>query len=80
MTNINVEPMNVMITFEDGSKSQYQILVPEGDDVDLQVWFNTHKFISAREVSNNFSGEICVDQRPTFINLHQISSLKELDW
>ena len=80
MTNINVEPMNVMIEFQNGSKSQYQILVPDHDEIDLQVWFNTHKFISAREVSNNFSGELCVDQRPTFINLHQVSSVKELDW
>lgn len=77
---MNTEPMNVMVTFSDGSRTQYQIQVPDQEEIDLQVWFNTHKFISAREVSNNFSGELCLDPRPTFINLHQVSNIKELDW
>lgn len=76
----NTEPMNVMITLRDGQRSQYQIQVPDHDEIDLQVWFNTHKFISAREVSNNFSGELCVDNRISFINLDNIVCIKELDW
>ena len=78
---MNTEPMNVLITFNDGARFQYQILVPEGDDVDLQVWFNTHKFISARETTNTAShGEVCLDDRVTFINLDNVSQIKELDW
>ena len=81
MTNTETEPMNVMITFAYGSRSQYQILVPEGDDIDLQVWFNTRKFISARETTNTASmGDVCVDDRVTFINLDNVASIKELDW
>ena len=77
----NTEPMNVIISFTDGSKCQYQILVPEGDDIDLQVWFNTHKFISARETTNTANqGSVCVDQRVTLINLDNVVSIRELDW
>jgi len=78
---MNTEPMNVMVTFRDSGRSQYQIQVPEGDDVDLQVWFNTHKFISARETTNTANiGDVCVDNRVTFINLDNVASIKELDW
>ena len=81
MTNTELEPMNVMITFADGSRSQYQILVPANDEIDLQVWFNTHKFVSARETTNTANhGEVCTDDRVTFINLDNVSSIKELDW
>lgn len=81
MTNTELEPMNVMITFAGGARFQYQILVPEGDDVDMQVWLNTRKFISARETTNTASmGEVCVDDRVTFINLDNVSCIKELDW
>ena len=79
--NTEVEPMNIMITFEGGTRCQYQILVPANDEVDLQVWFNTHKFISARETTNTANvGDVCVDQRVTFINLDNVVSIKELDW
>ena len=79
--NTELEPMNVMITFHGGSRSQYQILVPANDEVDLQVWFNTHKFISARETTNTANiGDVCVDERVTFINLDNVASIKELDW
>ena len=78
---MNTEPMNVMITFRDGLRSQYQILVPDNDEIDLQIWFNTHKFISARETTNTANiGDVCVDDRVTFINLDNVSSIKELDW
>ncbi len=78
---MNTEPMNVIITFAGGGRSQYQILVPEGDDIDCQVWFNTHKFIAARETTNTASqGDVCVDDRVTFINLDNVISIKELDW
>ena len=78
---MNTEPMNVIITFNNASRCQYQIQVPEGDDVDLQVWFNTHKFISARETTNTANqADVCVDQRVTFINLDNVVSIKELDW
>ena len=81
MTNIEFEPMNVMITFQCGSRFQYQIEVPVTDNMDLQVWFNTHKFITAREATNTANlGEVCVDDRVTFINLDSISQIKELDW
>lgn len=79
--NTDLEPMNVMITFDGGSRSQYQILVPANDEVDLQVWFNTHKFISARETTNTANiGDVCVDDRVTFINLDNVATIKELDW
>ena len=79
--NTELEPMNVMITFAGGARWQYQILVPANDEVDLQVWFNTHKFISARETTNTANQtEVCVDDRVTFINLDNVSSIKELDW
>lgn len=79
--NTEYEPMNVMITFRDGLRSQYQILVPDNDEIDLQVWFNTHKFISARETTNTANmGDVCVDDRVTFINLDNVSCIKELDW
>ena len=79
--NTELEPMNVMITFAGGARWQYQILVPANDEVDLQVWFNTHKFISAREATNTANqGEVSVDDRVTFINLDNVSSIKELDW
>ena len=81
MKNTELEPMNVMITFAGGARWQYQILVPANDEVDLQIWFNTHKFISARETTNTANqGEVCVDDRVTFINLDNVSSIKELDW
>ena len=81
MTNTEYEPMNVMITFADGSRSQYQIMVPENHEIDLQVWFNTHKFVSARETTNTANmGDVCVDNRVTFINLENVVSIKELDW
>ncbi len=81
MTNIETEPMNVMITFLGGQRAQYQILVPEVDDISLQVWFNTHKFVSARETTNTANmGEVCVDERVTFINLENVQTIKELDW
>ena len=79
--NIETEPMNVIITFLGGQRAQYQILVPEVDDVGLQVWFNTHKFVSARETTNTANmGEVCVDERVTFINLDNVQTIKELDW
>lgn len=79
--NIETEPMNVIITFLGGQRTQYQILVPEVDDVGLQVWFNTHKFVSARETTNTANmGEVCVDERVTFINLENVQTIKELDW
>ena len=79
--NTELEPMNVVITFVGGSRVQYQILVPEGDDVDLQVWFNTHKFVSARETTNTANqADVCVDDRVTLINLDNVVSIKELDW
>jgi hypothetical protein len=78
---MNTEPMNVMITFTSGSRIQYQILVPEGTNTDCQVWFNTHKFVSAREATNTANmGDVCVDDRVTFINLDNVVSIKELDW
>jgi hypothetical protein len=78
---MNTEPMNVMVTFSDGSRTQYQIQVPDHDEIDLQVWFNTHKFISARETTNTANqGDVCTDDRVTFINLDNVSSIKELDW
>ena len=77
----NTEPMNVIVTFRSGQRCQYQIQVPDHDEIDLQVWFNTHKFISAREATNTANiGDVCVDQRPTFINLENVESIKELDW
>jgi len=79
--NTNLERMNVMITFVGGGRCQYQIIVPEGDDVDIQVWLNTRKFISARETTNTANqGDVCVDNRVTFINLENVTSIKELDW
>ncbi len=81
MTNTELEPMNVMITFAGGGRFQYQILVPANDEIDLQLWLNTHKFISARETTNTANlGEVCVDDRVTFINLDQVTAIKELDW
>jgi hypothetical protein len=85
MSNIETEPMNVMITFLGGQRAQYQILVPEVDDISLQVWFNrrfnTHKFVSARETTNTANmGEVCVDDCVTFINLESVRTIKELDW
>ena len=85
MSNIETEPMNVMITFLGGQRAQYQILVPEVDDISLQVWFNrrfnTHKFVSARETTNTAQvGDVCVDNRVTFINLDNVQMIKELDW
>ena len=77
----NTEPMNVVITFRDGQRGQYQIQVPDHDEIDLQVWFNTHKFISARETTNTANqGDVCVDNRVSFINLDNIVMIKELDW
>ena len=81
MTNIETEPMNVMITFQDGHRGQYLIWVTEVDDIALQVWFNTHKFVSARETTNTANtGNVCVDDRVTFINLENVLTIKELDW
>ena len=78
---MNSEPMNVVITFRDGHRGQYQIQVPEVDDIALQVWLNTHKLVSARETTNTAQvGDVCVDNRVTFINLDNVEMIKELDW
>ena len=79
MMESEIEPMSVLMEFYSGTRCHYQILVPNNDTVDLQIWFNTHKWISARQFSYNSVGEECVDPCVTFVNLEHVASIRELD-
>lgn len=76
---IDVETMNVIMEFPSGIRAQYQILVPDNDSADLQVWFNTHHWVSARAFVYNIEGTLCVDETVCFINLDHVATIREFD-
>jgi len=84
-------PLEVLITFNDGARFQFQISVPntffscaqDGATLaDWATWFSEQKFLPAYEISRRdsvVSGiKNHVSQSATFINMANVSQIREL--
>ena len=70
-------PCEVIITFNDGARFQFQIQVPP--NTDLAQWFSEQVFITAHEFSRNgHTPDMCVSPNATYINMATISQIREL--
>ena len=73
-----LEPTEVIITFTDGARFQFQIEVPP--NTDLAQWFSEQVFITAHEFSRNgHTPDVCVSPTATYINMANVSQIRELD-
>ena len=85
------EPLEVLITFNDGARFQFEISVPieffccskDGATLaDWAAWFSEQKFLPAQEISRRdtvVSGiKTQVSQSVTFINMANVSQIREL--
>ena len=79
------EKTKVMITYSDGSRFQYEIEVPTTHEfvpttqTELQYWYSSQKFIIGHEFSHSAHGMgTCVSDTPTYINMANVSQIREL--
>ena len=76
-TGSELEPTEVIITFTDGARFQFQIEVPP--NTDLAQWFSEQVFITAHEFSRNgHTPDVCVSPTATYINMANVSQIREL--
>ena len=76
-TQSELEPQEVMITFNDGARFQFRIEVPL--NTDLAQWFSEQVFITAHEFSRNgHTPDLCVSPIATYINMANVSQIREL--
>ena len=73
------------ITYSDGSRFQYEIEVPTTHkfvpttQTELQYWYSRQKFIIGHEFSHSAHGMgTCVSDTPTYINMANVSQIREL--
>ena len=72
-----LEPLEVIITFTDGARFQFRIEVPP--NTDLAQWFSEQVFITAHEFSRNgHTPDLCVSAGATYINMANVSQIREL--
>ena len=72
-------PTRVLITYSDGSRFQYEVEIPTTDQADLQYWYSSLKFLIAHEYSHSAHGTgTCVSTVPTYINMAQVSQIREI--
>ena len=73
-----LEPTEVIITFTDGARFQFRIEVPP--NTDLAQWFSEQGYITAHEFSRNgHTPDLCVSPQATYINMANVSQIRELD-
>lgn len=85
-SDIESEPMEVLITFNDGARFQFRILVPVSltkSDTELASWFSEQTIIPAHEFSRrvhpgSHAPDLCVSESATFINMANVSQIREL--
>ena len=66
-----------MITFTDGARFQFMIEVPP--NTELGQWFSEQAIITAHEFSRNgHTPEVCVNPTATYINMANVSQIREL--
>ena len=81
--------MEVMITFNDGSRFQFQIQVPQSfwscakDDggtlAEWTNWFSEQKFLAGYEFSRTgHTPDLCVSPQVTIINMANVSQIRGL--
>ena len=76
-TGSELEPIEVSITFNDGARFQFRIEVPP--NTDLAQWFSEQVFITAHEFSRNgHTSDLCVSPTATYINMANVSQIREL--
>lgn len=76
-TGSELEPTEVIITFTDGARFQFRIEVPP--NTDLAQWFSEQVFITAHEFSRNgHTPDLCVSAGATYINMANVSQIREL--
>ena len=77
-----LEPMEVLITFNDGARFQFRILVPVSlrkSDTEMASWFSQQTIIPAHEFSRSgHAPDLCVSESVTFINMANVSQIREL--
>lgn len=83
------EPMNLIITFNDGARFQFQAQVPvrlrgsdqsyRNRDADLAQWFSEQTIVPMYEFSRNgHTPEVCVSTEVTLINMANVSQIREM--
>ena len=81
-SDIESEPMEVLITFNDGARFQFRILVPVSptkSDTELASWFSEQTIIPAHEFSRSgHTPDLCVSESATFINMANVSQIREM--
>ena len=81
-SDIKSVPQEVLITFNDGARFQFRIFIPDGvshSDSELASWFSSQAIIPAYEFSRNgHTPDLCVSESATFINMANVSQIREL--
>ena len=81
-SDIESEPREVLITFNDGARFQFRILVPVSlrkSDAELASWFSQQTIIPAHEFSRSgHAPDLCVSESATFINMANVSQIREM--
>ena len=82
------DQIQVLITFNDGARFQYEISIPSqidphqtqrDRDIELQIWYTSHNFMVAYELSHSgHNSETCVSLVPTYINMRNVSQICEI--
>ncbi len=82
-----LDPMEVLVTFNDGARFQFRILVPLSvwycdqnstqRDLDLASWFSGQKILACYEISR-YQSQYQVSTEPTFINMTNVSEIREM--
>jgi len=88
-TKSELEPLEVLITFTDGARFQFRILIPQSisdsdksitqRDSELASWFSAQAILPAHEFSRNgHTPDLCVSESATFINMANVSQIREM--
>jgi len=84
-----LEPMEVLITFNDGARFQFRILIPQSishcdksitqRSKSLASWFSQQAILPAHEFSRSgHTPDLCVSESATFINMANVSQIREM--